>query len=115
MQLDSITPDRARPFYSRLSRQVVAGVLGLAGLVDSARTVLLSVRTDDPEIDHEHELPGYEAAMRALIGDRDEAIALLKRYVVTNPDHSFERGGTIMWWWLPLRDHPEFQQLLTVR
>ena len=112
-RLDSLRPDR--PFLSRLSRQVVAGVLGRAGQVDSARSVLLAVRTDDPAIDPDHELVGYEAMIRTRIGDRDAAIELLKRYVVTNPHHSFERGGTIMWWWLPLRDHPDFRQLVTVR
>ena len=39
-------------------------------------------------------------------------IAILKRYVVTHPDHSFKRNGMVHWWWRGLERHPEFQAVL---
>jgi len=53
--------------------------------------------------------------MRALIGDPDGAVGLLKRYVATHPDHSFQIGGILHWWWRDLERRPDFQSLLSAR
>ena len=53
--------------------------------------------------------------MRVQMGDFDEAIALLKEYVASNPDHSFNVGGNVHWWWRDIRSRPEFQALLARR
>ncbi|MGH7699301.1 MAG: protein kinase domain-containing protein [Gemmatimonadales bacterium] len=111
-RLDSLAPEHVTPSRRHLGRIVVGGVIGRAGLMDSARHVFERARTADAEADPEHDLPGYEAAMRSVIGDTAEAMTLLQRYVATHPTHSFERGGNIHWWWLPLRDHPGFRSVV---
>jgi hypothetical protein len=112
-RIDSLAPERQRQFIRREAQLFVGGVIGRAGLKDSARRVLARARGDH-DVDPTQELVGYEAAMRALMGDADTAIALLKRYVAANPGHSFEVGGDIHWWWRDLRNHPEFGQVLAL-
>jgi serine/threonine-protein kinase len=109
---DSFTPPPQRPFRQRLRQYLVAGVLGRRGLRDSAEHVFERARTTDAAIDAEQDLPGYEAVMRAQMGDNDGAITLLKRYVATHPGHAFQRGGTLHWWWRGLERHPEFREVL---
>jgi hypothetical protein len=109
---DAFTPPPERPYRERLRRFLVAGVIGRGGLRDSAEHVFNEWRTSDPAIDVEQDLPGYEAMARAQMGDDDGAIALLKRYVATHPGHSFQRGGTLHWWWRGLERHPDFRAVL---
>jgi serine/threonine-protein kinase len=109
---DSFTSAPERPFRGRLRQYLVAGVLGKAGLRDSAEHVYDHARTDDPAIDEEGDLPAVEALTRAQMGDDDRAIALLKRYVATHPGHSFQRGGTLHWWWRGLERHPKFREVM---
>jgi len=109
---DSFTPAPARPFRGRLRQYIVAGVLGRAGLRDSADHVFARARTDDRTIDVEQDLPGYEAVMRAQFGDTEGAIKLLREYVASHPGHSFQRGGTLHWWWRGLERQPGFQAVL---
>jgi len=110
---DSLTPAAQVPFRSRIRQIVVASVIGRAGRRDSAMAALGRARTDDPKIDPTQDLVGYEAVMRALIGDADTAITILKRYVATHPDHSFRRDGMLHWWWRDLERRPGFQAVLT--
>ncbi len=112
---DSFTPAPARPFRGRLRQYIVAGVLGRAGLRDSADHVFARARTDDRTIDVEQDLPGYEAVMRAQFGDTEGAIKLLREYVASHPGHSFQRGGTLHWWWRGLERQPGFQAVLRTR
>jgi len=109
---DSITPAPARPFRGRIRQYIVAGVLGRAGLRDSADHVFARARTNDRAIDVEQDLPGYEAVMRAQFGDTEGAIRLLREYVASHPGHSFQRGGTLHWWWRGLERQPGFQAVL---
>ena len=122
-RLDSLNagrPEQARARENRLGRILVAGAIGKMSngvpspLADSARRVLLAARADR-SIDPGRELPGYEAVVRVQMGDFDEAIALLKEYVASNPDHSFNVGGNVHWWWRDIRSRPEFQALLARR
>ena len=107
-QVDSLTPPDLRPFVSRVSRIIVGGVLARASLSDSARHLLDEARAG-PDIDPGQELIGYEAIMRTILGDYDEAVQQLRRYVAANPDHQFlEVEGDVHWWWRPLRDQPGF-------
>jgi len=109
---DSFTPAPQRPFRGRLRQYIVAGVIGRAGLRDSAERVFARARTEDRAIDVEQDLPGYEAVMRAQFGDDDGAIRLLREYVASHPGHSFQRGGTLHWWWRGLERHPGFRAVL---
>jgi len=111
---DSVTPPAQRPYRGRLRQFLVGGALGRAGLKDSAEHVFARARSDDPAVDPEQDLPAVEAIARAQMGDNDGAIALLKRYVATHPEHSFQRGGTLHWWWRGLERHPEFREVMRV-
>jgi serine/threonine-protein kinase len=116
-RVDSVAPAASRALLAHMARMIVGGATGKrrAGsenpLGDSARRVLVRAR-GDADVDPEHELPGYEAIMRAQIGDLDSAIVLLRQYVAYHPDHSFEVGGNVHWWWRELKAKPEFQALL---
>jgi eukaryotic-like serine/threonine-protein kinase len=109
---DSLTPSGQVPFRGRVRQIVVATVIGKAGRRDSAMAVLARARTTDAKIDPTQDLIGYEAVMRALLGDADTAITILQRYVATHPDHSFKRDGMLHWWWRDLERRPGFQAVL---
>jgi len=82
-------------------------------LADSARRVI-DQAGGDAQVDPTQELVGYQAVMRTQMGDYDEAIDLLKRYVALNKDHSFRVGGNVHWWWAPLVSKPEFQAVMVM-
>jgi serine/threonine-protein kinase len=106
-------------FQKRLGGMLVGGVIGKAArdgnnrpLADSARRVLERAAQPDPNIDPTQELMGYEAIMLAQMGEFDQAMDRLKRYVALNPDHSFQVGGNTHWWWRDLVNRPDFKALL---
>jgi tetratricopeptide (TPR) repeat protein len=92
---------------------VVGGVLALAGMPDSARNVLVAHRAG-PDVDPYMQLKYYEAYMRILLGDHDDAIDLLREYFVANPeeDHGGGESGEVFWWWRDLRSHPRFGEVM---
>ena len=53
--------------------------------------------------------------MWTQMGDAEEAIKVLRRYVALNPDHSFRIGDNVHWWWRSLLDKPEFQAVMSQR
>lgn len=109
-----LAPQNRKPYERALGRIIVGGVLARAELPDSARSVLRRTRESvGQETDPTRDLLAFEAVMRTMLGEQDEAIQLLKRYQTANPDHSFQRGEEIAWWWRDLRDHPEFDELLS--
>jgi len=109
-EVDALTPAPAKAFEVHRVRMIVGAVLARAGLADSARHVLVSARAD-ARIDPQQDLLSLEAFGRTLMGERGEAIELLKQYVAANPAHTFKRGGDISWWWRDLRSDPRFRQL----
>jgi serine/threonine-protein kinase len=112
--LDSLVPAPRRDFVHRHGMILLGAGLGRAGLKDSARHVLLRARADrrlDPGLD----LVGLEAFARTVIGDRDEAITLLRQYLAANPEHLFQPSGDVHWWWRNLQGHPAFQDLVARR
>ena len=62
------------------------------------------------DIDPEQQLAVREAVIRVVLGDLEEAVQLLKGYVVANPTHRFDISRDLHWWWRPLRDDAEFLQ-----
>jgi serine/threonine-protein kinase len=88
-----------------------AAVIGRAGLADSARRVLERARATG-DVDPRGELLGREAAARVVIGDRDEAIALLQRYLAANPEHRAGFAKANAWWWRDLQNDPRFKALI---
>jgi serine/threonine-protein kinase len=110
-KMDSVAPEERRGYWHRRGQIFVAGVIGRAGNMDSANSVLLRAR-GDRQNDPRNELASYEAAVQTMLGQYDQAIELLKAYVAANPDHAFEVGENLHWWWQPLKDHPRFQTLV---
>ncbi len=111
-QADSLTPAPRLAYWTRARQFLVASVIGRSGRPASAQRVIERARSTDPAIDPTQEFLGFEAVARALMGQDDSAIAILKRYVVTHPDHSFKRNGMVHWWWRGLERHPEFHAVL---
>ena len=110
-ELRDLTPERQWQFDGPKAQILVAGALARAGLGDSARHVLARSRVD-PEIDRERELASYQAFVRLLLGDRDQALELLKQYVAANPEHRVGFATSYHWWWRELRDDPRFRELV---
>ena len=108
--IDSLTPPPRRSATHLREQMMVAAVIARAGLRDSAHLVIERSR-GTPELDPEHDLVAMEAFVRTLLGEQDEAIRLLQRYVAANPEHSFRIGGDVFWWWWDLQKHPGFQAL----
>ena len=113
-RIDSLTPAPRKPFEHYRATAILAAALARAGLKDSARHVLERARPERGA-DPSQETLSIEAFARTILGDRDEAIALLKRYVAANPSHAFTRGGNISWWWRDLKADPRFAQLTEVK
>jgi hypothetical protein len=119
---DSLRPKSAD---ARIAQVLAGGVIGKVArgsgltatgpLADSARRVLDRAVQVDRKDDPKQELMGYEAIMLTQMGDLDEAMVRLKRYVALNPDHSFQVEGQVHWWWRDLRNRPDFQSLLVRR
>src|SRR6267154_285162 len=97
-QIDSLTPAPRKALEHHRAETIVGVALARAGLADSARHVLLRARADR-DVDATQEILSIEAFARTILGDRDQAIALLQRYIAANPTHAFTRGGDISWWW----------------
>jgi eukaryotic-like serine/threonine-protein kinase len=108
--IDTLVPAPRRAAFHLREQMMVAAIIARAGLRDSAHAVIERSR-GTPELDPEHDLVAMEAFVRTLLGEQDEAIHLLQRYVAANPEHSFRIGGDIFWWWWDLQKHPGFQAL----
>jgi class 3 adenylate cyclase/TolB-like protein len=114
-RVDSIAGHEGRTDAGIQSELSVGGVLARAGMVDSARSVLLRARQRaTPASDPHQELLAYEAYMRTLTGEEDEARRLLTRYAAANPGHlAASAGSDAAWWWRSLQTRPWFQELTT--
>ena len=89
-----------------------ASAPGGAGLKDSADRVLRRARTSDPAIDPERELLSTEAFVRTLMGDRDEALQLIKSYLIIHPEHRALLAQSQSWMWRDLKTDPRFKALI---
>src|SRR5438128_7673422 len=107
-RLDTLAPAGLRAYERYQGLTAVGAILGRAGLKDSARKVLLRSR-EGWTTPLGQEVAGREAFARTLIGDYDEALKLLKRYIAGNPEHLFRAGGDLHWRWRPLTDLPRFR------
>lgn len=95
------------PGYLRRWQIIVAGVLGRAGLPDSAEAVIRRARggaPGDPELDF------YEAEARMVLGDSEAVLRLLERYLKTNP--RFRAYLRVYPLFRPLWSDPRFQTLV---
>lgn len=106
--LIALTPGPEAEANRRWSRMIVAAVLARAGLEDSARAVA-ERSGHEPSVDPTHDLTYAEAFVRTLVGDHEEAVDLLARYMA-----AIGAGPSSIdfWWFDDLRDDPGYQDLL---
>jgi tetratricopeptide (TPR) repeat protein len=104
-------PPSQREYRRRRGQLLVAMALANAGLKDSARAVALRARAG-ADVDPSRDLIYIEILLRNLLGDRDEALQLLKLYLVTNPQDKSTIARDSTWWWRGLREDPEFKRLV---
>jgi eukaryotic-like serine/threonine-protein kinase len=109
-----LTPERDRPFKQLQEPMWVAAVLGRVGEIDSARRVLVRSR-GTAAVDPPRDLLGWEAAVRAQIGDKEESLRLMNEWLVGNPRHREGFRRLVHWWWRPLQDDPRFKAMIGVR
>jgi serine/threonine-protein kinase len=111
--VEASLPTSMIPINWAYRRFMVTAVLARSGMQDSARAVLRRVRAEQDTQRSIAALPQVEAYVRALLGESDEAIRLLERYVesgasarayvATNP------------WYRSLRSDARFQRLVQRR
>ncbi len=105
-QLGRLTPPEEREVLPRCEVRV-AGVIGRAGLRDSAEAVIRRARALAPD---DREMDFYEAEARLLLGDRDAALKLLARDMEENPQ--FREYTRVYPAFRPLWSDPRFQALV---
>ncbi|MFQ5689507.1 MAG: hypothetical protein ACE5HQ_04455 [Gemmatimonadota bacterium] len=89
-------------------RFLVAAALARAGLRDSARSVISATRAEasgDPWEAY------YEAKPRIELGERQQALDLLGRFLDALPNRKEYIARD--WWWKPLHGNPQFQRLVS--
>jgi serine/threonine protein kinase/tetratricopeptide (TPR) repeat protein len=108
-----LTPEARKDYEEARTMILVAEVLAQADLPDSARSVLLRARVG-ADVDPNLEFPYFEAHVRTVLGDHDEAVERLSTVL-----SGFYSGGggdagdwASHWWWRDLQNHPGFQALV---
>jgi serine/threonine-protein kinase len=101
----------ARPYADKYSRILVAGALARRGDREEARRLLLEARAT-PEVDPNRELVGNEAVIRVILGDYDEAVNLLEKYLDMHPDHRRGFATRVSPWWRDLQSNPRFKRIV---
>ena len=76
-----------------------------------ARRVLVRSR-GDATTDPSRDLLIDEAVIRVILGDKDEALKLLKQYLVANPEHRAGMAETQSWWWRDLKNDPRYKEMV---
>jgi serine/threonine-protein kinase len=108
--LEGITPKDQWDFVKLDARIAVAAVLARARLVDSARHVLERSQ-GNMDVDPAQDLLYGEAFVFTLLGDKDKAFELLKRYVAGHEERRADLAKDYQWWFRDLRSDPRYQQL----
>jgi len=104
------TPEARRPLAERQARMLAAASVARSGLADSARRVLLAARAERT-VDPERSLLWTEALVRVRLGERREAVRLLKLYLTEFPQHRAGMNRNT-WWWKDLKTDPEYKALI---
>lgn len=95
-----------REFFDAQSRVVIGGIIGKAGLADSANAVFREAQID-AELDPDLEILAIEGAMRSVMGDVDGSIRVMERFMVSNPNQAPGQH----WWWRSVEGNPAFERL----
>jgi serine/threonine-protein kinase len=107
----SLSPPNLRDYRRLRGQMLVAMALARAGLPDSARAVAVRSRAD-ATMDPPRELVSFEAIVRTMLGEKDEAIRLLGVYFATNPQQRSSVDRDESWWYRDLRGDPRYQALV---
>lgn len=105
-----LTPPALKPYHHLYGRMLVAMALARAGLADSAKAVAEGSR-GDTSVDPTKDLAYYEALLRILLGEHDQAITLLSTYVAANPQMRATVAKDQTWWFRDIRNTPRFKSL----
>jgi serine/threonine-protein kinase len=110
--LAALAPEAERELQRHRGMMIVGAVLARAELPDSARAVLLRARAG-ADVDPYLELPFIEAHVRTILGDHDEAVALLERLFAgySADDDEADYEWATHWWWRDLQSHSGFREL----
>ena len=104
-------PENQQEYRRKRAQIFLSMALANAGLPDSARAVALRSRAN-PGVDPTNDLMYLEVAARNVMGDRDEALRLLGRYLATNPQDRESLARDETWFFKGLRDDPRFVALV---
>ena len=106
-----LAPVGRRAYEQHEARMIVAMVLARAGLADSARAVAVSAR-GNAEVDPTQTLAWEEIYVRVLLGDKDDALDALKRYLAANPERRAELVEESNWWFRELENDPRYRTIV---
>jgi TolB-like protein/tRNA A-37 threonylcarbamoyl transferase component Bud32 len=106
-----LSPPNQRDFLRLRGQMLVAMALARAGLADSAKAVAVRSRAD-ANLDPPRELVSYEAIVRTILGEKDEAIRLLGHYYATNPQQRSSADKDESWWYRDLKGDPRYEALV---
>jgi serine/threonine-protein kinase len=104
-------PPQSRELQGRVAQGLVAIVLAKGGMLDSALKVIEKSRGTST-IDPQRSLLQYEAYVRVLRKEQNEALRLLRQYIAVNPEIRTALARRPSWWWNALKDDPQFIQMI---
>jgi len=108
-EVDRLTSPQHLALYTCIAKMQVAAVLARAGLADSARSVIRRTRAgaaDDPALYITYE----EAHAWLLLGDREEALRALRKYLEASPrEKAYEAEDP---YFQDLHGDPRFEELV---
>ncbi len=109
-ELEPMLPEGQKELLSGIVRTFIGGVIGRAGLPDSAHAVFMASRLP-AGVDPGGEQLAMEAAMRSVLGDVDGAVLALQLHMLESPG-AFPGEH---WWWRNVETSPEFLRLKAIR
>jgi serine/threonine protein kinase/tetratricopeptide (TPR) repeat protein len=112
-EIARLTPQQDSALARRMAQMYVASVIARAGLRDSSHHVIERSRAG-ADLDPRGELMALEALAHTFLGERNEAISSLERYLTAHPEH---RGGFAKansWWWRDLQKEPRIKELVGI-
>ena len=110
-ELERVTPKSRWEAARREAQMIVALSIARAGHPDSARHVIERSRAGR-DIDPRGELIGHEIVVRAMLGDKEEALRLLSLYLTSHPEHREGFTKANRWEFRVLREDPRYLKLV---
>ncbi len=111
-QYTRLYPENQQEYRRKRAQMFLSMALANAGLRDSARAVATRARADSATIDQTNDLMYLEVAARNVMGDREEALKVLERYLATNPQDRASIARDETWFFRGLRKDPRFLALV---